>query len=122
MLKPDGYALITCPDLQSVAALVAEDKLDDTAYVSPAGPITPIDMLYGMSSALARGKIYMAHRTGFTATTLGNALIDSGFTRAIVERDEKVFALWSIGFKADQSDAQLKDYRDSLFPPAGVRR
>ena len=121
VLKPDGFALITCPDLQSIAALVARDKLEDTAYVSPAGPIAAIDMLYGLRSAVARGNFHMAHRTGFTAKTLGNALIANGFTRAIVERDEKVYALWSIGFKAPQNDAQLKSYRDALFPPAGAR-
>jgi predicted SAM-dependent methyltransferase len=27
VLKPDGFVVITCPDLQSVCALVAEDKL-----------------------------------------------------------------------------------------------
>lgn len=41
VLKPDGFAVITCPDLQSVAALVAEDKLTDTAYMSPAGRSLP---------------------------------------------------------------------------------
>ncbi len=122
VLKPDGFALITCPDLQSIATLVARDELEDTAYVSPAGPVAAIDMLYGFRSALARGNVHMAHRTGFTAKTLGNALIANGFTRAIVERDEKAHALWSIGFKAPQNNAQLKSYRDALFPPAGARR
>ena len=41
VLKPDGFALITCPDLQSIAALIADDKLEDPAYTSPAGPIAP---------------------------------------------------------------------------------
>jgi predicted SAM-dependent methyltransferase len=27
VLKPDGFAIITCPDLQSVCALVAKGKL-----------------------------------------------------------------------------------------------
>ena len=35
VLKPDGFALITLPDLQKVAELVAADRLEDTAYVSP---------------------------------------------------------------------------------------
>jgi len=39
VLKSDGFVVITCPDLQSVCKLVAEDKLTDAAYVSPAGPI-----------------------------------------------------------------------------------
>ena len=38
VLKPEGFAVITCPDLQSVCALVAQDKLTDAAYSAPAGP------------------------------------------------------------------------------------
>ena len=47
VLKPTGFVVITCPDLQSVCAVVAQDKLTDTAYTSPAGPITPLDILFG---------------------------------------------------------------------------
>ena len=47
VLKLDGFVLLTCPDLQSVCALVANDQLTDTAYQSGMGPITPLDMLYG---------------------------------------------------------------------------
>lgn len=53
VLKPDGFALITCPDLQSVAALIAEDRLTEAAYVSPAGPITPLDIVYGHRASMA---------------------------------------------------------------------
>jgi len=38
VLKPDGFLVVTCPDLQSVCALIAEDKLTEPAYDSPAGP------------------------------------------------------------------------------------
>lgn len=41
VLKPEGFAVITCPDLQSVCALVAEDKLTEPAYTAAAGPIAP---------------------------------------------------------------------------------
>lgn len=47
VLKPEGFAVITCPDLKSVCALVAEDKLTEPAYQSEAGPIAPLDILYG---------------------------------------------------------------------------
>ncbi|WPL20233.1 class I SAM-dependent methyltransferase [Thiorhodovibrio frisius] len=62
VLKPNGFAVITCPDLQSVCALVAEDKLTEPAYTAPAGPIAPIDILYGHRPSLARGNLYMAHK------------------------------------------------------------
>jgi len=32
VLAPDGLAFVTLPDLQSVAELIAQDKLEDTAY------------------------------------------------------------------------------------------
>ncbi|MDP4677302.1 MAG: methyltransferase domain-containing protein, partial [Burkholderiaceae bacterium] len=53
VLKPNGFFVATCPDLQSVCKLIAEDKLTDTAYTSPAGPIAPLDILYGHRPAMA---------------------------------------------------------------------
>lgn len=35
VLRPDGFAIVACPDLQSVAELVAQDKLTEPAYQSP---------------------------------------------------------------------------------------
>jgi predicted SAM-dependent methyltransferase len=74
VLKPDGFAVITCPDLQAVCALVAEDKLTEPAYTSPAGPIAPLDILYGHRPPMARGNLYMAHRCGFTEKVLSATL------------------------------------------------
>jgi predicted SAM-dependent methyltransferase len=37
VLVPDGFALIICPDIQSVAAQIAEGNLHDALYESPAG-------------------------------------------------------------------------------------
>jgi len=79
VLKPEGFAIITCPDLQSVAVLIAQDRLTDTAYVSAAGPITPLDMLYGHRPELAQGNLFMAHRCGFTERVLRGTLLQSGF-------------------------------------------
>ena len=57
VLNDDGFLVISCPDLQSVCAKVAENKKDSliqTLYVSGMGPITPIDILYGLRSSLER--------------------------------------------------------------------
>lgn len=97
VLNPGGFLLITLPDLQKVAELVAQDKLEDPAYNSPAGPIAPIDMIFGHRSSIARGNTFMAHRTGFTAKTLKNALERQGFGRVRIER--KGFDLWAVGYK-----------------------
>ena len=42
MLDDNGYAVVTCPDLKSVAKYVAADKLTDVLYHSPAGPISQL--------------------------------------------------------------------------------
>ncbi len=94
VVRPGGFVLVTVPDLQQVAALVAEDRLDDPAYVSAMGPIAPLDMLYGLRSALAAGNHFMAHRTGYTATTLEAAFTRAGFGPVRVVRDGH-FALWA---------------------------
>lgn len=60
VLKPNGFFVVTCPDLQSVCKLIADDKLTEAAYTSPAGPIAPLDILYGHRPAMARGNLYMA--------------------------------------------------------------
>lgn len=94
VLKPGGFALITVPDLQQVAALVAADRLAEPAYQSPAGPIAPLDMLYGHGAAIAAGNGFMAHRTGFTARSLEAALVAARFDAVQVVRDQH-FALWA---------------------------
>ena len=99
VLKPNGFALITCPDLQTVAQSIADGHLEDTLYTSPAGPIAPLDILYGHRPSLVRGNLFMAHKTGFTSKTLGQALMRSGFAKARVKRDKEHYNLWAIGWK-----------------------
>lgn len=82
VLKPDGFAVITCPDLQALCVLVAEDKLTEPAYTSRAGSIAPIDILYGLRSSMANGNLYMSHRCGFTEKVLSGTLKASGFTKS----------------------------------------
>ena len=94
VLRRGGFALITLPDLQRAAELVAQDSLSEPAYISPAGPIAPLDMLYGHGAAIAAGNHFMAHRTGFTARTLEAALVAARFDSVRVVRDES-YALWA---------------------------
>lgn len=101
VLKPGGFALITCPDIQEVAKLIAEGRLEDTAYTSPAGPIMPIDIIYGYSRSIARGNHFMAHRTGYTGQTLGRKLVQAGFAPVQVAKG-KQFDLWARAQKPDR--------------------
>lgn len=57
VLANEGLVVLTCPDLKSVAALIVEDKLEDPAYIAPAGPISPIDILYGFRAAMQKAAL-----------------------------------------------------------------
>lgn len=98
VLRPGGFALVTMPDLQQVAELVAAGNLEGIAYQSGLGPVSAIDMLYGFRPAIAGGNAFMAHRTGFTAETLAAHLGRAGLGEIRVQRDG-AFALWGIGHK-----------------------
>ena len=116
VLNDDGFAVITCPDLQTVAALVAEDKLAEPAYVSPAGPITPLDMLYGHRPHLARGNLYMAHRCGFTLKVLMGTLRAAGFVSVVGRRRPAAFELWALATKRERDDSSIKALAAAHFP------
>ena len=105
VLKPSGFALITLPDLQAVAKLIAADKLDEPAYQSPAGPITPLDILYGHRASMAGGNLFMAHKTGFTATTLSAAIFKAGFTWIKIAKNNS-FSLWAKAYKTKPEKAE----------------
>lgn len=97
VLRPGGQVLLTLPDLQKIAELVANDSLEDEAYRSPSGPITPLDMIYGHTPSLARGHSHMAHKTGFTVRTLRALLVDAGFVAITLQREG--YALWARAYK-----------------------
>ena len=113
-LKSNGFALVTLPDLETVASLILDHGLDRVAYTSPAGPITPLDMLFGHSSSIARGHIYMAHKTGFTCASLGQHFVDAGFPIAVVKRQG--FDLWALGLmhEADQGSMERELHANGL--------
>jgi ubiquinone/menaquinone biosynthesis C-methylase UbiE len=120
VLSEDGFVVITCPDLQSVCALVAQDKLTDAAYTSPAGPITPLDILYGHRPPMARGNLYMAHRCGFTQKALQGTLQASGFAAVATMARGRApfFDLWALASKSARSEDEMRALAQAHFPMA----
>jgi len=98
VLKPGGLLLLTMPDLQQVAELVAADHLEDEAYMSPSGSVTPLDMIFGHTPSLAQGYPFMAHKTGFTRRSLQTLLERTGFAEVRVRRGGS-FDLWAAAYK-----------------------
>jgi len=110
VLNDDGFAVFTCPDLQSVCALVAQNKLTDSAYESPAGPIAPIDILYGHRPAMSQGNLFMAHRCGFTRKVLQGTLQAAGFkTVATMARGRALFFdLFALASKSARTEDDMR--------------
>jgi len=117
VLKPEGFLVVTCPDLQSVCKLIAEDKLTEAAYTAPAGPIAPIDILYGHRPPMARGNLYMAHRCGFTQKVLTGTLQAAGFaTIAARRREHPYYDLWAVANRQAMDETALRALALAHFP------
>jgi SAM-dependent methyltransferase len=117
VLKPEGFAVITCPDLQTVAALIAADKLTDAAYASDVGPVAPLDILYGFRPQLAAGNLFMAHHCGFTRKVLAATLVQGGFGGVVAaQRGAPWFDLWAVAGKSSMTESDLQYLARQHFP------
>jgi hypothetical protein len=117
VLVSDGFLVITCPDLQEVAKLIADDKLLEPAYTSPAGPITPLDILYGFRPSIAQGNTFMAHRCGFTQKVLKGNLLACGFaTVATAKRPHPFYDLWAVASVEAMAEGDLRNLAIAHFP------
>lgn len=79
VLKPGAALVVIVPDLEDVR------PTEEVLYESPAGPVCGLDIFYGMRRYLAEYP-HMAHRTGFVAATLSQALAYAGFERVGAQR------------------------------------
>ena len=83
VLKPGGFAQIRVPDLTELMRRVVQGKIDleETLYVSPAGPIAPLDVIYGFGRQIeTSGVDFFAHKTGFSDQSLSRAVERAGFS------------------------------------------
>ena len=117
ILNELGMLVLTCPDLKSVCELVAQDRLTEQAYLSPAGPITPLDILYGHRESMKSGNLYMAHKCGFTQKVLVTTLQSAGF-KSVVSRSRGApyFDLWAIATKVEHTEHDMRQLSTSHFP------
>lgn len=93
VLRPGGVAWVVVPDMQALGDRMSAGDLEGTLYRSPSGPITAMDLLWGHRAALASGQQALAHRSGFSATTLKQQLQHAGFAPVQVDRHAPVFEI-----------------------------
>lgn len=117
VLKAEGFAVITCPDIQSVCAHVLDGRLIDPVYQSPAGPISPIDIMFGFRRSIADGNEFMAHKTAFTRSLLVNRIKAAGFSNVVsIKRGHPFYDIWALAVKSPASPETMTDYAKAHFP------
>jgi SAM-dependent methyltransferase len=79
VLNPGGVSIFLVPNLEDVR------PTEDVVYLSPAGPITGLDMFYGYGR-YTKTNPYMEHKTGFTQATLTKVLERAKFDCVKVEK------------------------------------
>jgi SAM-dependent methyltransferase len=118
VLKDDGIVVISCPDLQGVCEAVVNDRLLEPLYETAAGPISPIDILYGWRKDLVKGNEHMAHKGGFTYTSLNASFFEAGFKARYGGRFQEAGApnLFLVAFKQKVLEEEIKKIADPFFP------
>ena len=116
VLKEDGIVVITCPDIQSVGEALTQDKLFETLYESPMGPVTAFDILYGHRKTTVDGNIFMVHKGGFTYSTLDKKLKEAGFKMKYGGRRPGAFDLYIVAFKQKKSEEEVIKIATPFLP------
>ena len=104
LLRPEGFACVIVPDLQTVAQQVAANRMHETLYQSASGPITPHDIFFGFGPAIAAGNTAMAHRCGFTPGMLEQCFGDRLFAEVILRRRIREFELAAVAWASPVGD------------------
>ena len=93
LVRAGGFVHIVVPDIVVLMRHMLENgkDLEDAAYISPAGPISYHDVLYGRSFSTPGPGVVVPdpHLCGFSVKVLKRILFDSGFIEThIIERPE----------------------------------
>ena len=117
VLKEDGIVYVRCPDIQLISEAVINDQLLEALYESPAGPISPIDIIYGNRQEIVEGNEYMAKKCGFTYSVLNMAFWEAGFKTRYGGRNQDTYELSLIAFKQEKSEEEIKKIANPFLPP-----
>jgi hypothetical protein len=97
--------------------MIAEDRIDETAYVSPAGPITPFDIVFSYRPFVLNAPATMSHKCGFTLRTLNEAVREAGFVASFGFRRPSAFDLWLLARPIPTPEAELRALAERYLAP-----
>ena len=92
VLKKGGLAVLYVPDMEQVFE-IAKSDLEEMLYISEAGIVSPIDIIWGMREAIKQGKEHMTHKTGFTQKSIEKKLSVMGFTNILISQENNQYQL-----------------------------
>lgn len=115
VLRPDGFMLLVCPDLQAAAEMIAQDKLLDEAYAG----ITPYDMVFSHQGLVRKGReeghSFMEHKSGYTLSMMLQLVGQAGFAAHAGLRLRRRFELWVLATPEPKDEAQMRDLARQHF-------
>lgn len=97
VLKDRGRLVVVVPDFELACNWVRQGHGLKTIYSSPAGPITPFDMIFGYRP-FTENNPFQQHKCGFTKDWLRGALIDAGFSGVETTTTDN-FDIWGFARK-----------------------
>lgn len=109
VLKPEGFVELRVPDIRQVIAVLHAKgmELDDELYVSPAGPITAHDVIYGYHVEIERsGQDFYAHKMGFTPQSMTRMLEEAGFAGIYVGA-QHYLEMHAVAFRSELAEKNL---------------
>ncbi|MDA0966311.1 MAG: methyltransferase domain-containing protein [Proteobacteria bacterium] len=107
VLKKDGFVHIRVPDILEVMKKIVTGNMDinGTLYISPAGPITARDVIYGHEGQIEESNQgYYAHKTGFSPNTLKDFLHQAGFEYVFIGTDASYYEVAAIAFRQQPTE------------------
>ena len=117
VLRPDGFLLLVCPDLQAAAEMIAQDRLMDVAYAG----IRPYDMVFSHQGLVAQGRAaghtFMEHKSGYTRSLLSAVVNEAGFASHAAMRLRSRFELWLIATVAPTAEPEIRTLATQHFLP-----
>ena len=112
ILQPKGVLLLQVADLQRIGEIMAQGKLENALYNSPAGPIAAIDLLFGHRGSLSAGNKKAQTHTGFAARTIPHKLTPLGFGEVEVTREGWMLRVMARKITASPADKPLIRIRE----------
>lgn len=115
VLKPEGFLLLVCPDIQAAAEMIAQDRMFDVAYAG----IRPYDMVFSHQGLVAQGRAeghtFMEHKSGYTLSLLQSLINEAGFAVHAGMRLRSRFELWLLASPVERPEAEMRALAGQYF-------